>query len=179
MRKLKWNLLLLAGMFMAVSCNNDNDDDNMVAEVDREFAVAAAESNLMGVRTGQLVQANAMSQDVKDYSTAMAEYYNTATTDLADLAGRRNISLPTTLGTMNQQDYDRLAALQGADFDSAYVDWAVRSNQQSIDMLRAHMDATSDAEFRNWASSRITTLEQNQQMVESIQETMNEEMTEQ
>ncbi len=166
-------------MFMAVSCKNDKDDTNMTAEVDREFAVAAAESNLMGVRTGQLVQSNAESQQVKDYSTAMSEYYNTATTDMADLARRRNISLPTALGTMNQQDYDRLAALQGSRFDSAYVSWAVRSNQQSIDMLRAHMTASGDTEFRNWASSRIATLEQNQQMVEAIQNSMNNDVTDQ
>jgi putative membrane protein len=171
MRTLKWNLLLIATLFVAVSCRKD-DDDNMLAEVDREFALSAAESNLMGTRTGMLVQTNAAMQDVKDYGVAMSDYYTTASTDLSSLAQRRNISLPTALGTMNQQEYDRLAALQGARFDSAYIDWAVRSNRASIDMLRQHSTATADGDFRIWADGRISTLEQNLQRAERIQTSM-------
>ncbi|HEV7347103.1 DUF4142 domain-containing protein [Telluribacter sp.] len=171
MRKLKWNLLLLAGMFVAVSCNNDDDnDDNMVAEVDRQFAMTAAEANLLGIRTGQLVQNNTKTQSVRDYNTTMTTYYNTATNDLATLAQRRNISLPTTLGTMNQRDYDRLASYQGMQFDTAYANWAVRSNQRSIDALRAHMSATNDTEFRDWINTRLSTLEQNQMAAQKLQQ---------
>ncbi|TDB68871.1 DUF4142 domain-containing protein [Arundinibacter roseus] len=172
MKKLKWNLLLLAGMFVAVSCKDDDNDDMMVSEVDREFAMAAAETNLMGVRTGQLVATNAESQDVKDYGVSMSEYYNMATTDLGTLAQQSAITLPTTLGTMNQEAYTQLSGLQGARFDSAYIDWAVRSNQQSIATLKSHRDSTTSAAFRSWVDARINTLEENHETAMSIQESM-------
>ncbi len=175
MKKLKWNLLLLAGMFVAVSCKDDDNDDMMVAEVDREFAVAAAETNLMGIRTGQLVATNAESQDVKDYGVTMSDYYNTATTDLGTLAQQNAITLPTTLGTMNQEAYTQLSGLQGAKFDSAYIDWAVRSNQQSIASLKAHRDSTSSTAFRSWVDARINTLEENQETAMMIQESMTDD----
>jgi len=178
MKKIKWNLLLLAGMFVAVSCTDDNDD-NMVAEVDREFAVAAAETNLMGMRTGQLVEKNAESKEVKDYALTMSDYYDKATTDLSALAQRRNISLPTALGTANQQEYNTLAGLTGARFDSAYIDWAVRSNQRALETLREYRNETTDSEFQNWVDSRLTTLESNLETATSIQENMNDEMTDQ
>ncbi len=135
MRKIKWNLLLLAGMFVAVSCKED-DDDVTISEVDRNFAMTAAETNLLGVQTGQLVATKAEAQDVKDYSLTLTEYYDKATTDLNALAQRRNITLPTTLGTTNQQEYTTLNGLMGAKFDSAYIDWAVRSNQRAIETLQ-------------------------------------------
>lgn len=178
MRKIKWNLLLFAGMFMAVSCKED-DDDITISEVDRNFAMAAAETNLLGVQTGQLVATKAEAQDIKDYSLTLSEYYGKATTDLNALAQRRNITLPTTLGTTNQQEYTTLNGLMGAKFDSAYIDWAVRSNQQAIQNLRDYRSETADTEFQTWVDSRITTLESNLETATSIQESMNDEMNDQ
>jgi putative membrane protein len=174
MRKIKWNLLLLAGMFVAVSCKED-DDDVTISEVDRNFAMTAAETNLLGVQTGQLVATKAEAQDVKDYSLTLTEYYDKATTDLNALAQRRNITLPTTLGTTNQQEYTTLNGLMGAKFDSAYIDWAVRSNQRAIETLQDYRSETADTEFQTWVDSRITTLESNLETATSIQESMNDQ----
>lgn len=172
MRKMKWNLWLLASLFIAVSCTDNDGDNPTTAGVDRNFAMSAAETNLMGVRTGQLVKSNAQSQQVKNYGETMANYYNSATADLTALAKRRNISLPTALGTMNQQEYNTLAALQGARFDSAYIDWAVRSNRQTIETLQMYKSETRDSEFQNWVDARLSTLQSNQQIATSIQQSM-------
>ena len=96
---------------------------------------------------------------------------------LPRLVLRRNISLPTTLGTANQQEYNTLAGLTGARFDCAYIDWAVRSNQRAIETLREYRNETTDSEFQNWVDSRLTTLESNQEEAMSIQENMNDEMS--
>jgi putative membrane protein len=173
MRKIKWSLLLLAGMFVTASCTED--DSSMVAEVDREFAEAAAETNLLGVRTGQLVETKAESKKVKDYALLMSEYYDEATKDLNALAQRRNISLPTALGTATRQEYNKLSELSGAKFDSAYIDWAVRSNQQAIETLRKYRNETKDSEFQNWVDARLSTLQTNLQEARAIQEAMNDQ----
>lgn len=172
---MKWNLWLLAGMFVAASCKNE-DKGPTVSQVDRDFAVAAAETNLLGVRTGQLVETNAQSQEVKNYALSMSDYYNEATKDLGALARSKSISLPTILGTASQQEYATLAGLTGAKFDSAYVDWAVRSNQRAIESLQLYRNETTDTKFQQWVDARLTTLQNNQKKVISLQETMKSKM---
>ncbi|GAB3171008.1 hypothetical protein GCM10027291_23350 [Telluribacter humicola] len=144
--------------------------------MDRDFAVAAAQTNLMGLRLGQLVQNNAQSQDVKEYSRTMSEYFNQASTDLIRLANQKKIPLPSALSTINKADYDRLSALTGAAFDRAYIDWSIQSHQRTIEQLRQHAMDSSDQELINWASSRIATMEQQLNRAQTIQQSFDTTM---
>jgi putative membrane protein len=172
MRKMKWSLWLWASLFVAVSCTDKDDDATLTAEIDRDFAMSAAETNLMGLQSGQLVEANAKAQSVKNYGVLMSKYYESATKDLAALAKKRNISLPATLGTLNHQEYTTLSGLQGARFDSAYIDWAVRSNKKTIETLQTYRSETKDNEFQNWVDARLTTLQDNQRIATTIQQSL-------
>jgi putative membrane protein len=173
MRRIKWGfLLLVAGAWIVLSCKTNDDEKVAVAQVDRDFAATAAEINLMGVRTAELVETRANSSQVKQYGISVTDYYRIATQDLLALSRQKNISLPTALGVPNQQEFNRLAGFSGAKFDSAYIDWSVRANEQAIAALRQHSTATSDTDFKNWVDARITTLEQNQQKAIAIQKAL-------
>ncbi|WP_247237445.1 DUF4142 domain-containing protein [Telluribacter sp. SYSU D00476] len=168
MKYVKWNLLLWASLWIATSCRNESTP-NVVAVVDRTFALEAAQTNLMGLRLGQLVQNNAQSQDVKDYSVTMNDYFNKASNDLLRIANRKNIPLPSTLSTINQADFDRLSALKGSSFDTAYIDWSIQSHQKTIEQLRQHTMNSTDEDLKTWASGRLTALEQSLNRAQTIQ----------
>lgn len=168
MKYVKWNLLLWAVLWIAASCRNEKSA-NVVASVDRAFALEAAQTNLMGLRLGQIVQNNAQSQDVKEYSAMMSDYFTKASNDLLRIANRKNIPLPSALSTINQADLDRLSALKGAAFDTAYIDWSIQSHQKTIEQLRQHALNSTDEDLKSWASGRITTLEQSLNRAQTIQ----------
>ncbi len=172
MKILQWNLLLLLTAVLGfVSCRSEENPD-LTGQVDRNFAIKAAEANLMGIRLGQLVQTNAGSQDVKEFGKNLADYYSLSSSDLLSIARRKGISLPTALGTINQKEYERLSEMKGSDFDSAYIDWVIKSRQQTIDLLQEHSTTTADADLKSWASTRISTLEQQLSRAKTLQTTI-------
>jgi putative membrane protein len=167
MKKVPWIILLLL-LTGAVACRKENTS-NLTAQVDRQFALEAAQTNLIGLRLGQLVQNNAEAADVKEYSRGLSEYYTLATNDLLRIAQRKSISLPSALGTINQRDFEKLAELRGGAFDQAYINWAVRSHQQTLDLLKQHVATTTDEDLKTWATTRVPALQEQLSRAQAIQ----------
>ncbi|GAB2799804.1 hypothetical protein GCM10027275_52270 [Rhabdobacter roseus] len=160
MKKVKLFAYLVAGLFIAASCNNDDDDEMLVPETDRAFAVAAADGGMLEVRLGQLAQERGMSQGVKEFGQMMVTDHTKANEELMAIANFKGITLPTTLSTAKQQKVDSLSAMQGMAFDSTFARMMVASHQETITLFRNEANNGEDADLKGWASSKIPTLEQ-------------------
>jgi len=133
---------------------------------DQEFVKCAAHAGMMEVRLGELAQTNALSPEVKKLGQMMIDDHTKANNELTALAQKKGIAVPTTLTDKEQKGYDKLAKMQGKDFDKAYTKCMVKDHKKVICKFKKEAKKGDDAELKTWASNTIPSLEHHKHMSE-------------
>lgn len=187
MKKLNLVLLLVAGMFVAVSCDDDDDNQDNVAtvsEADRMFAVNAADGGMFEVRAGELAVAkgdsSAMgmvmgsdSMSIKSFGQMMITDHTKANDELKAIADPKKVELPTTLSNAKQLKLDSLNTATGVTFSRMYAKMMVASHKETISLFEKESTTGTDAELKTWATQKLPTLNHHLEMAEMINDEVN------
>jgi putative membrane protein len=141
-------LLVFAGLAGAQS----------LSDADREFIKKAAAHGAAEVELGTLATQRAARPAVRDFGAKMVKDHGAANAELATLAKSKGVDAPTTPDPMHKAVRDRLMALQGADFDRAYMQEMVKDHTQDVAEFEKASQTASDADLRNWAAAKLPTL---------------------
>jgi putative membrane protein len=133
-----------------------------MARADEKFMKEAAEGNLAEVKLGELAQQHAASDSVKQFGKRMATDHQKAYDELKQLASQKGAAVPTTLDRSHQAVYDRLAKLNGADFDRAYMKDMVKDHDKDVKAFQKEANSGKDADLKAWASQTLSTLKEHQ-----------------
>src|SRR5690348_12285933 len=90
-----------------------------------QFMTKVANVGMTEVDLGQLAQTNASSQRVKDFGSMMVRDHTAAGNTLKDLAGRKGVTLPTSLDESSMKHKTDLSSKQGKDFDKDYINMMI------------------------------------------------------
>ncbi len=141
-------LLALAGLAGAQS----------VSDADRQFIKKAAVGGAAEVELGTLATQRASRPAVRDFGVKMVKDHGAANAELAMLAKSKGVDAPTTLDAAHQAVRDRLMALQGPDFDRAYMQEMVKDHTQDVAEFEKAAQTASDTDLRTWAAGKLPTL---------------------
>lgn len=123
-----------------------------------DFTVDAVNGGSLEVTLGKLAQSNASSQRVKDFGAMMVKDHSEAGDKLKELAKRKDIVLPDSLGKDAQKHVDHLKGKKGKDFDKAYMDMMVDDHNKDIsDFEKAAKDA-KDPDIKAFAAATLPVL---------------------
>jgi putative membrane protein len=86
---------------------------------------------------------------------------------LKGLAGRKNITLPTSPDAKDQATNDRLSKLTGAAFDRAYMRDMVADHKKDVADFQKEAMTGADPDVKTWASNILPTLQGHLQMAQS------------
>jgi putative membrane protein len=134
---------------------------------DREFIIGAAQGNLAEVKLGELAKEHSHTASVQKFAERMVKDHTKTLGQLKVLASKKSVDLPTTLTTEQQDTYDRLSKLNGADFDKAYMDSMVKDHDEDVSMFKQAASTAQDADVRAFASKSLPTLQSHQTMAHS------------
>jgi putative membrane protein len=143
-----------------------------VQRTDRNFIQKAAEANQAEVELGKLAQQNAASDAVKQFGQRMVQDHGNANTALMQLAENKGVKLDGKLGKQHAQLRDRLAKLQGANFDREYVKAMVKDHKQDVAEFRKMHSGAVDPNLKAWVDTTLPTLEDHLKTIEGIQSQM-------
>ncbi|GAA4395214.1 hypothetical protein GCM10023187_01830 [Nibrella viscosa] len=196
MRKLSMCLLLVVAAWNFQACNTRKNEDSTeraeeanerkadslddadrdqraaVLENDADFAVKAASGGMMEVELGNLAQQKAQNARVKEFGRMMVEDHTKANNELKDLAARKNITLPTSMGEDHRKHVDELRSKSGADFDRAYMDLMVDDHDEDIDLFEKAANNAKDADVKAFAAKTLPTLRKHHEAAKSIKDGM-------
>jgi putative membrane protein len=133
-----------------------------MARADEKFLKEAAAGNLAEVKLGELAQQQAASDSVKEFGKRMATDHQKAYDELKQLASQKGAAVPTTLDRSHQAVYDRLAKLNGAAFDRAYMKDMVKDHDKDVKAFQKEANSGKDADLKAWASQTLSTLKEHQ-----------------
>ncbi|KQS30946.1 DUF4142 domain-containing protein [Dyadobacter sp. Leaf189] len=185
MKKLKLLLMLTAGMFVAVSCNDDDDDNvgTMVPEADRMFVTNAADGGMFEVKAGEMAVAKGdtagtgmvMGSDtmsIKSFGQMMITDHTKANNELKGIADPKKVEIPATLSAVKQKMLDSLNTASGAAFNMMYVRMMVASHKETVSLFEKQSNTGQDAELKSWASQKLPTLRHHLEMAEMMHDKM-------
>jgi putative membrane protein len=182
--------LLMAGLLVFYSCNqrdqsgnnNGNDDSKDVAEEqnedkfdnkmekDADFAVKAAEDNMLEIRLSELAESNASSSEVKSFAKSIIADHTKASEELKQLALQKGITLPASLSDKSQRKYDDIAKKSGREFDEAYSDYMVKDHKDAVDNFEKEAEKGNDPDMKAFAAKNIQTMQHHLAMAEDLED---------
>jgi putative membrane protein len=123
------------------------------------FLTKAAQGGMTEVAAGELAAGKATDSDVRAFGSMMVRDHGAANQKVAALAKSKGVALPDSAGDANQATLESLRAINGADFDRAYVAQMVKAHQATQQMLKSEIAAGTDADVRKLAGEMLPTVE--------------------
>lgn len=135
---------------------------------DREFAKKAAAGGVAEVKLGQLAIDKATSDTVKNFGKRMMDDHRKANEQLKRTVARENIELPSEMNEHDQDVYNRLSQLSGAEFDKAYARDMVSDHKQDIAAFKTESDSGKDQAIKDFAFRTLPTLEEHMKLAREM-----------
>ena len=129
-----------------------------LSDADREFIKKAASHGAAEVELGTLATQRASRPVVREFGAKMVKDHGAANAELAALSKSKSVEVRATPDPAHQAVRDRLMALQGPDFDRAYMQEMVKDHTQDVAEFEKASQTAADAELRGWAAAKLPIL---------------------
>ncbi|MDQ3040944.1 MAG: DUF4142 domain-containing protein [Acidobacteriota bacterium] len=136
------------------------------------FMTEAAKGGMAEVQLSTLATTKAQNADVKKFAQQMIQDHTNANAELKQLAGKKNVALPTDLDAEHKGIKDKLSGLSGAEFDKEYVSAMVADHEKSVNLFKTQADSGTDAETRAFAAKTLPKLQMHLDMIKGMQSKM-------
>ena len=190
MKRMTTLTVALAGALTFAACADDNARMNTAsgttgtagtaADVDREWVADQLEDGDREVRLGRLAQEKGSDAAVRQYGEMMVEHHTMAGTELKRVADRHGIAAADDDRGENDRDFERLSALNGAEFDRAYLETMVEDHEDALDEIerKAGDPGSSDehADVKAWADKTLPTVRDHLERAKSLRERLPNKM---
>lgn len=130
----------------------------MSQPTDSTFALEAASGGMAEVKFGQLAQSRGTNPAVTNFGKQMQVDHTNAGNQLKEVAAKENIVLPKALNREDQETYDRLSKLSGADFDKAYAQQMVQDHENDIAAFKKEASTGQNADLKAFAANTLPSL---------------------
>lgn len=142
---------------------------NAAAPAQGNFYIEAAQGGLAEVELGKLAAQNAQSPEVKSFGQMMVADHSKANAELQTVAGRKQVTLPTTPATGHQATMAPLQGLSGAEFDKAYVNAMVAAHEKDVALFERQAASDGDPDAKAFAAKTLPTLKKHLEAIKDIQ----------
>jgi putative membrane protein len=125
----KLGVALMAVGLLAVPCAKAGTKLSMA---DESFILAAGQGGMTEVKLGELAAQKGTRDDVKAFGQMMVKDHMAINDDLKALAAQKGVTLPDGLDTKHQGMVDKMAALTGSEFDTAYIAGMIKDHKMGF-----------------------------------------------
>lgn len=133
---------------------------------DRHFMQEAAKGGAEEVTLGKLAASRASSPQVRAFGQQMVADHSKANHELKTLADKKGVALDKP--EARSDEYKKLAALKGKDFDKEYVKMMVDDHQKDVKEFDKQSKENSDPNLSAWAARTLPTLKHHLSMIQEI-----------
>jgi putative membrane protein len=107
-------------------------------------------------------------EDVKRFGHHMMEDHAKWNEDLAELARKKGIAIPSQPDEAQKKALAELAKLSGADFDKKYSGMMVADHAKAVALFEDKAKKAKDADIRAWAEKTVPKLQEHLKMARDL-----------
>jgi putative membrane protein len=137
----------------------------------KKFISEAMEGNLAEVQMGQLADQNGASAEVKQYGQMLVQDHGSANQKAESVAQQLGVTTPGEPSAAQKAELARMAKLQGAQFDRAFIRAMVADHEKDVRKYQAEAKRKNDPAAA-YASETLPTLQHHLQQAQQLQKTV-------
>jgi putative membrane protein len=134
---------------------------------DQAFVNDAARGGELEVKLGQLAEQNGSAAAVKEFGSRMVKDHTRLNAELSATAKSVGLTVPDTISSGQQAEYDKLAKVKGAKFDTQYINVMVRDHTEDLAAFQKEAKATRDAKLKGAVEAAIPVIEDHLKMAKN------------
>jgi putative membrane protein len=141
-----------------------------VAPKTEDFVKQVAISDMFEIESSKQAQQRAQAAPVKTFAGQMTTDHGKTTTELKGLVsgGKVKAELPTAMDSSHKSKLDKLAGLNGADFDKQYVSDQQSAHKDAVDLFERYAKGGDNADLKAWASKTLPALKHHKEMADKL-----------
>ena len=151
----------------AGTMNTMGKSSSSLTLADKKFMKEAAQGGEMEVQLGQLALKNSSNQEVREFAQRMITDHSKANEQLAQVAAKDNVTLPSQPGAKEKATRAMLSKLTGEKFDKAYMKDMVTDHKADIAAFQQESNF-GHANVKSFASDTLPTLQSHLQQAEQV-----------
>jgi len=152
-----------------INMNKDTITATMAVEKpDADFAVEAANSNMIDVQLSALAKTKAVNSRVKQFAAMIIADQAKLSSHLQQIATDKNISLPQELSGEAKNEITRLNRKDRATFDGAYMHRMLADQKKYVDNFEKAAKDCKDAALRNYIHEALPILKKHRDSAAAI-----------
>jgi putative membrane protein len=129
-----------------------------VNQADQDFIRDAAIANMAEVELGKIAAERAANAEVKKFGRMMIDDHSKALDKLTTMAAQHSILVTKVLDNDHRELRDKLAKMNGADFDREYMDAMVDGHDKFVNKLESRVDKVNLAEWKERMANTLAKL---------------------
>jgi putative membrane protein len=130
-----------------------------LSDQDRTFLREATHGSRFEVQLGEIAGRQAHAQDVRSFGQRMVRDHGQIDRDLASLAERKGVEIPSGVGNQLKGTIERLSGMEGGAFDRSYMEDMVADHEKDIAAFRKEAQNGQDPDVKAFAEKTVKTLE--------------------
>ncbi len=146
---------------------------NQTSYADQAFLQDTMQDNDAQVAMSQLAQQKSTSPDVKQFGQQMVKVHTALNDQLMPAVKQLNASAPKGPSKKEKKQIDKLQALSGADFDTAYIQEMAKEQQHDLKQFKSEADGAQGAGLQQVAKADLPVLTQHYQILEKVAQAHN------
>jgi putative membrane protein len=150
---------------MAPMDQTTNPDAQMT---DKAFVRKALQGGMAEVQLGQLALQKSSNDDVKQFAQKMVDDHTKLGDEMKQVAQQLSVKPPDSPSGKDKSTMSKLQALNGDEFDKAYIKDMVKDHQQDEKDFRTEANNTTNPTLKQVASQGAQVIGEHLQMIEQI-----------
>lgn len=148
--------------------NDKSMSSTRVSSGDRDFAMKAADGGMAEVKMAELALSKTTNEQVKQFAQQMKDDHSKANEELMSIASTKGITLPAEPSAKHKKMMDKLSAMNGADFDRAYIKHMMADHKMDVALFEKESMSGKDAELKAFAAKTLPTLKEHKMKVDDL-----------
>jgi putative membrane protein len=129
-----------------------------VTKADADFAVEAANGNMIEVQLAGLAKTKAVNERVKNFAAMMLNDHMKSTEELQRIATAKNISLPQALSDEAKKDIEKLSKKDKTSFDRTYIQMMLNDHQNDVKKFEKAAKECKDPALKSFITQTLPEL---------------------
>lgn len=144
------------------------DKDMKAGAMDAGFIPKAANGGMTEVQLGQMAEDKGASDAVKDFGKQMVKDHSEANSELKEVAGKMNVMVPDKLDAKHQAMVEKMSAMSGAAFDTAYVNGMVKAHKEDIALFEQADKTVKNDDLKKFIEKTVPIMKEHLAMIEKF-----------
>jgi putative membrane protein len=133
------------------------------------FVKSAALGSIAAIELAKLAQSKSRNADVRGFAAGVQKNQEAIHAELAKVARRKGLDVPTSLVYEDEQVLDRIAAKSGPELDVAYSQQMITESRKALALFEA-ATRMEDAQLAAFAKKTLPTLQEQQRRATALAE---------